>query len=57
MTGPVRLTRDDVEILGPTSQVMNREENTATFRAERNYVAYWDTSLHAGVRVDRSSTP
>ena len=56
-TGPVRLTRDEVEVLGPTSQVLDRETNTATFRAERNYVAYWDTALTAGVRVDRSTTP
>lgn len=56
-TGPVRLTRDEVEILGPTAQVMNTETNQATFRAERNYIAYWDTALLAGVRVDRSATP
>jgi hypothetical protein len=56
-TGPVRLTRDEIEVLGPTAQVLNRETNEVTFRAERNYVAYWDTALLAGVRVDRSATP
>jgi len=57
-TGPVRLIRDDQpEVLGPTAQVLNTETNRATFRAERNYVAYWDTALLAGVRVDRSTTP
>jgi hypothetical protein len=56
-TGPVRLTRDEVEVLGPTSQVLDTTTNRATFRAERNYVAYWDTALLAGVRVDRSATP
>jgi hypothetical protein len=56
-TGPVRLTRDEVEILGPTAQVLDTETNRATFRAERNYVAYFDTALVAGVRVDRSATP
>jgi hypothetical protein len=56
-TGPVRLTRDEVEVLGPTSQVLDTSTNRATFRAERNYVAYWDTALLAGVRVDRSATP
>ena len=31
--------------------------NDLTFRVERNYVAYWDTALLAGVNVDRSTTP
>jgi hypothetical protein len=57
VTGPVRLTRDDVEVLGPTREVLDRETNAVVIRAERNYVAYWDTALHAGVRVDRSTTP
>jgi hypothetical protein len=56
-TGPVELTRDDPEVLGPTAQVLDMSTNTATFRAERNYVAYWDTALLAAVRVDRSLTP
>lgn len=56
-TGPMRLIRDEVEILGPTAQVLDTTTNRATFRAERNYVAYWDTALLAGVRVDRSATP
>lgn len=56
-TGPVRVIRDEVEVLGPTAQVLNRDDNSVTFRAERNYVAYWDTALLAGVRVDRSATP
>jgi hypothetical protein len=57
-TGPVELTRDDqIEVLGPTAQVLDTETNLATFRAERNYVAYWDTALLAAVRVDRSATP
>jgi hypothetical protein len=56
-TGPVRLSRDEVEVLGPTAQVLDTNTNRATFRAERNYVAYWDTSLLVGVRVDRSATP
>lgn len=57
-TGPVRLIRDDVvDVIGTTAQSLDTETNTATFRAERNYVAYWDTALLAGVRVDRSATP
>jgi len=56
-TGPVRLIRDEVEVLGPTAQVLDMSTNMATFRAERNYVAYWDTALLAAVRVDRSATP
>jgi hypothetical protein len=56
-TGPLRLIRDEVEVLGPTAQVLDTVTNLATFRAERNYVAYWDTALLAAVRVDRSTTP
>jgi len=56
-TGAVELSRDEVEVLGPTAQVLDTETNEVTFRAERNYVAYWDTALLVGVRVDRSATP
>lgn len=56
-TGPVELTRDEIEVLGPTAQALDTVTNDVTFRAERNYVAYWDTGLTAGVRVDRSATP
>jgi hypothetical protein len=56
-TGPVRVLRDEIEVLGPTAQVLDTQTNEVTFRAERNYVVYWDTALLAGVRVDRSATP
>ena len=56
-TGPVLLARDDVVVIGTTSQSLDRSTNTITFRAERNYVAYWDTELRVGCNVDRSTTP
>jgi hypothetical protein len=55
-TGPVRLSRDEVEV--PRLQdVFDHETNELTVRPERNYVAYWDTHLLRGVLVDRSLTP
>lgn len=56
-TGPVRLSRDDQPDVQQLNEVFNHETNELTFRAERNYVAYWDTALLAGVNVDRSTTP
>lgn len=55
-TGPVRVSRD--EIFVPTlAEVFDHVSNGLTFRAERNYVAYWDTALLRGVNFDRSATP
>jgi hypothetical protein len=56
-SGPVRLARDDIEVIGATAESLDRETNTITFRAERNYVVFWDTALQVGVNVDRSTTP
>jgi len=56
-TGPVRLTRGDPIIYDTTLRSLDRDLNDITFRAERNYVAYWDTALQVAVRVDRSASP
>lgn len=56
-TGPVRLSRDGVEVIATTRESMDYSTNEVTFRAERNYVAYWDTSLQVGVEIDRSQLP
>lgn len=55
-TGLVRATRDEIAI-AQLGEVFNEETNALTFRAERNYVVYWDTALQVGVHVDRSQTP
>jgi len=55
-TGPVRVIRGDV-FVPDLASALDRETNVATFRAEREYVAYWDTALQAAVLVDRSLEP
>lgn len=55
-TGPVRVTRDDVFVPDLPSSI-DTQTNDVTFRAERNYVAYWDTVLQAAVLADRSLEP
>lgn len=55
-TGLVRATRDDI-VVPPLADVFNEETNELTFRAERNYVVYWDTALQVGVPVERSIAP
>lgn len=52
-TGPVRVIRSDV-FVPDLQSALDRETNLATFRAEREYVAYWDTALQAAVLADRS---
>jgi len=56
-TGLVRATRDPDVTVPLFPDVFNEETNQLTFRAERNYVVYWDTALQVGVPVDRSLTP
>lgn len=56
-TGLVRVARDGATVIGNTMQSIDYSTNEITFRAERNYVAYWDTALQVGVEVDRSQTP
>lgn len=55
-TGPVRVIRSE-PFVPDLQSALDRETNTATFRAERNYVAYWDTALQAAVLIDRSLEP
>lgn len=52
-TGPIQIRRTDI-ILNPPDlrEAFDRSENRVTFRAERAYVAVWDTSLQAGVLID-----
>lgn len=56
-TGPVRLSRDEIEVIGLTRESLDTTTNIVTFRAERNYIAYWDKALQVAVRIDRSLTP
>lgn len=56
-TGPVRLVRSEPVVHGPTREALDRDTNLITFRAERHYVAYWDTALQFAQRVDRSLSP
>lgn len=56
-TGPVRLSRDEIEVIGLTRESLDMTTNQVTFRAERNYIAYWDKVLQVAVRIDRSATP
>lgn len=53
-TGPVDVRRSEVEMLpGELSQALDRETNVVTYRAERYYLADWDTAVQASVLVDR----
>lgn len=56
-TGPVRATRDPGVSVPTLPEVFNHETNELTFRAERNYVVYWDTALQVGVPVERDPGP
>lgn len=53
-TGPVEILRSGPVIMPPNLyEAIDREQNEITYRAERTYIAYWDTALLAGVRIDR----
>lgn len=53
-TGPVEILRSGDFIMPPNLvEAIDREQNEITYRAERYYIAYWDTALLAGVRIDR----
>lgn len=56
-TGPVRVLRSDEPFVPDLASALDRETNIATFRAEREYVVYWDTALQAGALADRSLEP
>jgi hypothetical protein len=52
-TGPVVFERSEpFYIPDDVSQALDRENNTITYRVERDFVAAWDTELQAGVLVD-----
>jgi hypothetical protein len=52
-TGPIHIRRSpQIEILSTLKESTDRSDNTVTFRAERDYLVTWDTSLQAGVLID-----
>jgi hypothetical protein len=52
-TGPLQIRRSPVTILpGNVREALDRENNTITFRAERDYLVTWDTALQAAVLID-----
>jgi len=56
-TGPVETLRSDPIIIPDTiSEALDRSNNTVTYRAERYYIPFWDTTLQAGVLMDRCLT-
>lgn len=53
-TGPVGLLRSEAFVMPPEiGQAIDRAQNTIVYRAERYYIPFWDTSLQAGVLIDR----
>lgn len=53
-TGPVEILRSESMIMPPNIwEAIDREQNEITYRAERYYIAYWDTALQAAVEIDR----
>ena len=50
-TGPVEVRHAEVEVLN-IKDVLDRELNDVTFRAERVILATWDTALQAAVLID-----
>ncbi len=53
-TGPVQIYRNPNADLIPDdiSEAMDREDNFVTYRAERDYLVTWDTTLQAAVLID-----
>ena len=52
-TGPVQVQRDSVQVITEDlASSMDTAQNTVIFRAERNYVVDWDTTLWATVLVE-----
>lgn len=50
-TGPIEVRHAEVEVLD-IKDVLDRELNDVTFRAERAVLATWDTALQAAVLID-----
>lgn len=52
-TGPVEILRSGDFIMPPNLvEAINREQNEIEYRAERYYIPYWDTALHAAAEID-----
>lgn len=56
-TGPVVVyrARDIFMLPDNVREALNRDTNVITYRAERPFVAWWDTALQAAVLIDRSA--
>lgn len=56
-TGPVVVYRaaDIFMLPDNVKEALNRESNVVTYRAERPFVAWWDTALQAAVLVNRTA--
>jgi len=50
-TGPVHVYLGEFEP-PDISEFVDRTDNTATYRAERSVLAFWDTALQSGVLID-----
>jgi hypothetical protein len=55
-TGPVRVWLADEPTLD-IKDVLDRQDNNVTFRAEKYALVEWDTSLQAAVLVDWGACP
>lgn len=52
-TGPVQIRRSDIFINPPLlAEALDREINQVTYRAERYYLADWDTALQSAILLD-----
>lgn len=56
-TGPVRVLRSETPFIPDLASALDRETNIATFRAEREYVVYWDTALQAAALANMALEP
>lgn len=56
-SGQIEVRRSPVFVVPDTpAEATDRSANTVTYRAERQYVISWDTSIHAAVLADRCKT-
>lgn len=56
-TGPIDLRRSEIFVIpGDVTEALDRVANSITYRAERYYLADWDTQVQAAVLVDRCAT-
>ena len=53
-TGPVEVRLAELHLTEEISENLERSQNDVTYRAERAYLATWDTALQAAVLIDWS---